>query len=245
MLIAQVSDIHAAPENDHLNRFDQVLIWLAHLQPDVLILTGDLTDGHWQEGYQQIADRLNQQSYPSLILPGNSDDRSQMRSIWGENKWVHDAHGEALHVSHDIGGIRLIGLDSTIDNQDYGSVADHLEWLDKQLSDAHGLPSFLFLHHPVFSSGIPTLDETMCRGLTEMEELIRRRPARIVAISSGHVHRPVAGLFAGIPAYICGSVCPANPVWFGTENVPPANDPPALMIHRYVSNTLTSHQISV
>ena len=32
MLIAQVSDIHAAPENDHLNRFDQVLIWLAHLQ---------------------------------------------------------------------------------------------------------------------------------------------------------------------------------------------------------------------
>jgi len=245
MLIAQVSDIHASPENDHLLRFDQVLNWLTHLQPDVLILTGDLTDEHWQEGYKQIADRLNQQNYPSLILPGNSDDRCLMRSVWDENKWAHDAQGETLHLIHNSGDIRLIGLDSTIDNKDYGSVTDHLEWLDNQLSDAGSPPSLLFLHHHVFASGIPTLDETMCRGITEMENLIRRAPARLLAISTGHVHRPIAGTLAGIPAYICGSVCPANPVWFGTVNVPPANDPPALMIHRYVNNSLTSHHVCV
>mgnify|MGYP004711359683 FL=1 len=118
MLIAQVSDIHASPENDHLLRFDQVLNWLTHLQPDLLTLTGDLTDGHWQEGYRQIADRLSQQNYPSLILPGNSDDRCLMRSVWDENKWAHDAQGKALHLIHNSGGIRLIGLDSTIDNKD-------------------------------------------------------------------------------------------------------------------------------
>ncbi|WP_337023787.1 MULTISPECIES: metallophosphoesterase [unclassified Pantoea] len=71
----QVSDIHASPDNDHLLPFDQVLNWLMHLKPDVLVLTGDLTDGHWQEAYKQIADCLNKQSYPSLILPCNSDDR--------------------------------------------------------------------------------------------------------------------------------------------------------------------------
>ncbi|TPG57552.1 metallophosphoesterase [Ewingella americana] len=245
MLIAQVSDIHASPENDHLFRFDQILNWLTHLQPDVLVLTGDLADGHWQEGYKQIADRLNQQNYPSLILPGNSDDRSLMRSVWGENRWVHNAQGEALHLIHNTSGLRLIGWDSTIDYKDYGSVTDHLEWLDNQLSDTGGPPSLLFMHHHVFASGIPTLDETMCRGLTEMEDLIRRAPARLLAISTGHVHRPIAGMFAGIPAYICGSVCPANPVWFGKVNVPPANDPPALMIHRYVSNSLTSHHVCV
>ena len=245
MLIAQVSDIHASTENDHLFRFDRVLNWLTHLQPDLLVLTGDLTDGHWQEGYKQIADRLNQQNYPSLILPGNSDDRSLMRSVWDENRWALDAQGEALHFTHNMGGIHLIGLDSTIDYKDYGSVADHLRWLDNQLSDADNPPSLLFLHHHVFASGIPTLDETMCRGLPEMEELIRRAPARLLAISTGHVHRPIAGTFAGIPAYICGSVCPANPVWFGTVKAPPANDPPALMIHRYVSNSLTSHHVCV
>lgn len=75
MLIAQVSDIHAAPDNDHLARFDRVLGWLAQLQPDVLVLSGDLTDDGWLEGYQQIAARLRQQRYPSIILPGNSDHR--------------------------------------------------------------------------------------------------------------------------------------------------------------------------
>lgn len=85
----------------------------------------------------------------------------------------------------------------------------------------------------------------MSRGLGKLEELIRRTPARLLAISTGHVHRPIAGTFAGIPAYICGSVCPANPVWFGTVNVPPVGEPPALMIHRYVDNVLTSHHVCV
>lgn len=31
MLIAQISDIHAAPDNDNLARFDNALAWLAPL----------------------------------------------------------------------------------------------------------------------------------------------------------------------------------------------------------------------
>ena len=245
MLIAQVSDIHASPENDCLSRFDRVLTWLAQLQPDVLVLTGDLTDNHWLEGYKQIAARLDRQTFPSLILPGNSDDRLLMRSVWGKNTWPHDTSTDALHFVHDIGNLRLVGVDSTVDNQEYGSVADHLNWLEKQLSDAEGSPSLLFMHHHVFASGIPTLDETLCRDLGQLHALIRDTPNRLLAISAGHVHRSVAGTFAGIPAYICGSVCPANPVWFGTKNVPPIGEPPALMIHRYVSNTLSSHHVCI
>ncbi|WP_225758810.1 metallophosphoesterase [Leclercia sp. Marseille-Q4284] len=161
MLIAQVSDIHAAPDNDHLARFDRVLGWLAQLQPDVLVLSGDLTDDGWLEGYRQIAARLGKVPYASLILPGNSDDRRLMRSVWGENAWAKDACDGALHIA------------------------------------------------------------------------------------SGHVHRPIAGMFAGIPAHICASVCPANPVCFGTERVPPAEDAPGLMIHRYMNSVLTSHHVRV
>ncbi|WP_314412539.1 metallophosphoesterase [Pantoea septica] len=245
MLIAQVSDIHASPENDYLLRFDRVLMWLTLLRPDALVLTGDLTDGHWYEGYKQIAARLSQQSYPSFVLPGNSDDRCLMRSVWGENYWASDTPEKILHFSHDFGSLRLIGLDSTVDIHDYGSVTDHLEWLDSQLSEAESLPSLLFMHHHVFKSGIPALDESMCRGLSKLEDLIERTSARLLVICAGHVHRPVAGTFAGVPAYICGSVCPANPVWFGTENIPPVGEPPALMIHRYASNILTSYHVCV
>lgn len=244
MLIAQVSDIHASSENDHLQRFERVLTWLADLQPDILVLTGDLTDDGWREGYQQIAERLERQNYPSLILPGNSDDRHLMAMIWG-SVGRSDTPTQALHFSHQAGELRLIGLDSTVDRQDYGSVNGHLEWLDKQLNDAGNSPALLFMHHHVFESGIPTLDESMCRGVDLLETLIKNAPARLLAIATGHVHRPVAGTFAGLPAYICGSVCPANPVWFGTENIPPVAEPPALMIHRYVNNRLTSHHVCV
>ncbi|PAW33857.1 metallophosphoesterase [Pantoea vagans] len=245
MLIAQISDIHASSDNDHLCRFDRVLMWLTHLKPDVLVLTGDLTDGYWQEGYTKIAALLDQQSYPSFVLPGNSDDRSLMRSVWGNNKWAYDCPVEAMHFSHHAGDLRLIGLDSTVDAQKHGCVSDRLEWLYKQFNDADAAPALLFMHHHVVESGIPTLDETICRGGDKLEDFIRRNPQSVLAVCSGHVHRSIAGTFAGIPAYICGSICPANPVWFGTPNVPPVSDPPALMIHRFVSNILTSYHVCV
>jgi len=245
MLIAQVTDIHAAPGNENLSRFDRALSWLTHLQPDVLVITGDLTDGQWQEGYRAIAHRLSQHRFPSLILPGNADDRSLMRAIWGEKRWAQDVKGDALHVIHHSGDLRLIGLDSTVVHQDYGSVTEHLDWLERQLNNAGNSPCFLFLHHNVFASGIPPLDKTMCRGLTELEALIRRAPARLLAVATGHVHRSITGVFAGIPASICGSICPANPVWFGSENVPPADDPPVLMVHRYASGAVITHQVCV
>ena len=163
MLIAQVSDIHAAPDNDHLARFDRVLRWLAQLQPDALVLSGDLTDDDGLEGYQQIAARLAKEHYPSLILPGNSDDRRLMRAVWHEDT-AKDACDGALHAVLEVGGLRLIGLDSTVEGHDYGSVAGHLGWLEKQLNRADALQSILFLHHHVFASGIPTLDQTLCRG---------------------------------------------------------------------------------
>lgn len=245
MLIAQVSDIHASPDNDHLARFDRVLTWLAELQPDVLVLSGDLTDEGWHEGYTEIAARLRQQIYPSLIVPGNSDDRLLMRSVWGEGSWTNDACNGALHALYQADGLRLIGLDSTVEGEGHGSVTAHLDWLDNAINSTEASQSILFLHHHVFASGIPTLDQTMCRGLEQMEALIGRSTNRPLAVASGHVHRPVAGIFAGIPAHICASVCPANPVWFGTDNIPPAEDAPGLLIHRYVSGVLTSHHVRV
>lgn len=48
MLIAQLSDIHAAPENDNLLRLHQAINLLLAVKPDVLVVTGDLTDDGWR-----------------------------------------------------------------------------------------------------------------------------------------------------------------------------------------------------
>ncbi len=244
MLIAQITDIHAAPDNDNLSRFDRALQWLDHIAPDALVITGDLMDNHWYAGYQAIAERLSSHPWPSFILPGNADHRASMRAIWGDKMWAGDSAADALNVVADIGDIRLIGLDTTIEGSAAGNVEQHLAWLDKHLT-AQTTTSLLFLHHHVFQSGIPTMDNIMCGGHQRLAEYLQHHPFPPAAIGMGHVHRAVMSHIAGIPAYICGSICPANPLWLGTETVPAVFDPPALMLYRFHHGVLTSHHIAV
>ncbi|ALB64883.1 metallophosphoesterase (plasmid) [Cronobacter condimenti 1330] len=245
MLIAQLSDIHAAPDNLNLTRLDNALTWLTPLNPDVLVLSGDLIDNGWYEGYQRIAERLATFNCRIIILPGNADDRGAMRAVWGPSMWPEAPDNGPLHAVVDTPALRIIGLDSTLEGRAAGSVDAHLSWLSQQLNGACGRQTLLFLHHHVFESGIPTMDALMCQGRDALGVLLGAHPARPLAIATGHVHRPAAGMLAGIPAYICGSICPANPLWLGEAYVPEAGDLPALIVHRYAHDALASHFISV
>lgn len=168
-----------------------------------------------------------------------------MRSTWSNHPWAKDAPGEALHFVADMEGLRLTGLDTTVTCSAAGSVTGHLEWLEKQLYAESGSVSLLFLHHHVFETGISAMDRIMCGGLQEMAEMFAHPPCKPMAIATGHVHRPASSNFAGIPAYICGSICPANPLWFDAEKIPRVADPTLLMIHRFASTRLTSYPVSV
>lgn len=241
MIVAQLTDIHAAPDNDNLVRLARVLEWLEFIQPDALVVTGDLVDDDWFAGYAAIASLLKEQPWPAFLLPGNADNPAMMRACWESDAWTPDA----LHFSVGVKGLRLIGIDTTLKGQAEGSVVEHLPWLERQLAGDKTLPALLFLHHHLFPSGIPTMDQIMCRGSRELAGLLNLYPGRTLAIATGHVHRPIASQLAGVPAYICGSICPANPAWFGGEMVPPANDPTALMLHRLQDGALTSHHVCV
>ncbi|RJT39808.1 metallophosphoesterase [Rahnella woolbedingensis] len=245
MIIAQISDIHAAPENDNLTRLECALAWLDSVKPDVLVITGDLTDNDWRDGYTKISACLNSRTYPKFILPGNSDNRRVMRSVLHNDLNADGEGDQAMHFVADMGEIRLIGLDATIPGASAASAGEHIPWLEKALSAKGNTASMLFMHHHVFPSGIPPLDDIMCGDAQKLGAFLRQNPQRPLAIATGHVHRPVAGTLAGIPAYICGSICPANPLWFGTVSVPPANDPPALMVHRFIDGSVVSHHVSL
>lgn len=195
MIIAQLSDIHAHEHNDNLTRLDRALAWLDPMSPDALVLTGDLIDDDWFDGYEIIAGKLNERSFPSFILPGNSE------------------------------------------------VGEHLPWLTDILATDGPTASILFMHHPVIRSGITPLDQIMCLDAAKLAECLSDHLRKPLAITSGHVHRPMAGNLAGIPAYICGSLCPENPLWFGSDIVPPVNNCLSFMIHRYADGELVTHPV--
>jgi 3',5'-cyclic AMP phosphodiesterase CpdA len=243
MLIAQMSDIHASAENDNLSRLDRAISWLESIRPHVVVLTGDLVEGNWPEGYKLITAALQRLECRSLILPGNADERAVMREAMPEvDYWVHkpqmhfvECHGEAL----------IIGLDVSIDGENYGDVTGSLRWLQRTLaSDLPGIP-LLFTHHHVFRCGISPIDDVMCRGADALGDLLSVSGRRPVAIFSGHVHRSISSSLAKIPAHICGSICPANPLLLDPSRQPPVTDPPALMIHDLRNGELVSSYISV
>ncbi|MBB4274389.1 metallophosphoesterase [Rhizobium mongolense] len=242
MLIAQISDIHASPGNDGLARLMRAISWLATMQPAVVVVSGDLVNGGWREGYRQIIAALQSLACRILILPGNVDDRTVMREAipeaghWGDDEKMHFAepHGDAL----------IVGLDTCVDGHAHGDVTDHLAWLRQTLaSGPSGIP-LLFTHHHVFLTGISPLDDVMCRGADALGDLLSSGIRRPIAICSGHVHRPMSSLIAGIPAYICGSICPANPLLLDPTREPPVTDPPALMIHDLRNGRLVSSHVS-
>ena len=91
-----------------------------------------------------------------------------------------------------------------LDTLDEGSHAGRLcearlDWLRARLEEAAGRPVYLFMHHPPFAVGIPSLD---CIALAEPERLAAiLAPHRNVRhLFYGHVHRPVCGSWRGIPA---------------------------------------------
>lgn len=242
MLIAQLSDIHAAPENDNLVRLHQAIDWLLAVKPDVLVVTGDLTDDGWREGYEAIADELQRLPCRALLLPGNADDKQVMCASLAQ--FAQRAADAPLHFYELFDGLPVIGVDVTVHGESRGDILPHLAWLDTALRAAPQ-PAMVFLHQHLFASGIAPLDSAMCDGGPELAQLLARLPHPPLALSCGHVHRPASAMFAGIPAYICGSVCLANPLMLDAQRVPPVTDPTGLMVHDIRAGKCVSHFVSV
>lgn len=244
MIVAQISDIHAAPSNDNMLRLDRALSWLGVLEPDALVVSGDLIDDDWTDGYAEIAVRLDGLCCSVLVVPGNSDDRRAMQEAFATRSGaVEDC--DAMHFKAEIEGLRLVGIDTCLIGTPAGDVAQHLRWLEQTLDEPGVHATLLFSHHHLVASGIPPMDAVMARGTIELSRLLGQCSLAPIAISSGHVHRPMSAMLAGIPAHICGSICPANPLWFGGPNIPAANDPPMIMVHRFTEDGLVSSHVAV
>jgi len=67
------------------------------------------------------------------------------------------------------------------------------------------------------------LDEWMCSGLDKLETFIKHPLGQTTAHLRRACSRTDSGTFAEIPAYICSSICPASPLWFGSTIVPSAH----------------------
>ena len=238
MIVAQLSDIHADGSAERLGRLDQVLDWLKPMQPDAIIVSGDLAEYEHEQSYGAIADRLEATGSPFYIVPGNVDDHHEMAKVFGSQTGLRDRR--PLNCIGRVGDtLQVIGLDVTVAGAHHGDAAPVLDWLANAL-DADGPPALIFQHQHPFPCGIDDKDRNICRNGEMLAHVIADARTPVLGLTCGHVHRPMFTRFADRPATMAPSVTRANRLRLDGKS-PEISDPPGLLLHHFREGLFVTH----
>lgn len=243
-VIVQLSDPHigAAWQGvDPVPRWRAAIDAVRRLAPSpaAILLTGDLTEHGSEDDYDVVAAGLAEIGAPAHILAGNHDARAPLRRRFG----LDGAPGAPIHQAVDIGGLRLVTLDTTRPGSPAGELAPaQLDWLDAELAAASGRPTLLAMHHPPFALGIPAWDAI---GLAEPDRTalaaILRRHDQVRLIVAGHVHRLIVGACGGRRAMTAPSTYLQARLRFGAEEIELVDLPGGFLVHAFDGHEITSH----
>lgn len=168
--------------------------------PDLLLVTGDLSQDASPASYQFLARRLDEIGIPTFWLPGNHDDSEVLRACFTGNQ----IHAETRIL---VGPWQIIMLDSTLKGEVHGRVSESqlgfLETALNQYPDRHAL---VCLHHQALDTGSEWLDH---KGLRD-SQLLRNRLAlhdNVRGVLWGHVHQESQQTIDGVEWMSTPSSC--------------------------------------
>jgi 3',5'-cyclic-AMP phosphodiesterase len=199
MLLAQISDLHVTARGQRL--FDRIdtpaflVRAVAHLngltpRPDFVWITGDLVDQGSPAEYAHLRDILAGLQMRWAVMPGNHDDRANLRSAF--DREVHPSQsGEFLQYVIEDYPLRLIALDTLIPGESGGRLCPaRLQWLADRLGERPDRPTVIAMHHPPFLTGLAEMDTINCDNSAALGAIVAEHP-QIERIVCGHVHRPM------------------------------------------------------
>lgn len=243
MLICQISDLHVRPPGElayrRVDTAGYVRRCVSHIlgqqpRPDVVVVTGDLTDRGQPEEYVHLASLLAPLSMPVYLIPGNHDEREALRTVFRQHQYLSTA-GEFLHYAVSLGALQLFGLDTVVPGEGGGLLcARRLRWLEEQLDAHRDAPIIILMHHPPFATGILHMDRVGLRFAHPLEPIIRRHP-NVERILCGHLHRTIFRRFGGTIVTTCPS--PAHQVVLDFMPDAPSQfvmEPPGYLLHRWI-----------
>jgi Icc protein len=174
------------------------------VRPDAMVFTGDLADKGDPDAYTKLrsmVEPLARRLDAKLVwLMGNHDDRGALR------RDLLDQFDDGSPVDDvvDLGGLRLIILDTTVPGAHHGELdVKQLKWLKRILATRAPLGSILAMHHPP----IPCVQERATvvelRGQKALAEVVRGSDIR--TILGGHLHYSTSAMFANIPVSVAAA----------------------------------------
>jgi 3',5'-cyclic-AMP phosphodiesterase len=208
--IVQISDLHIKPPGalaygkvDTAKALERCVATLNAFTPapDFVVISGDLADTPNTDEYDHLKRLLAPLKLPFAGIPGNHDSREMMRAAFPDAPYASSSG--ALNQNIAVGELDLLLLDSSVPGKPHGELeASTLQWLEQTLSSSAARPALLFLHHPPFIAGIWHMDLQNLRNASELADIVKRHP-HVRMIATGHLHRAIVTMFAGVPCTIC------------------------------------------
>ena len=247
-LLVQLSDPHIGADwgdRDSVATLSATVDAVRALEPrpDAVLITGDLADHAAGPEYEQLRELAARIDAPLHVLPGNHDDRAELRRHFD----VGGTNGEPIQYATDLAALRLVVLDSTRPGEDGGELdAGRLAWLEAALAEARDTPTILALHHPPLRTGVPIYDEIGLPaedGLA-LRSIVERHP-QVRGIVGGHLHWTVVGGVGGRPVLVAPSTYVQALLDFDADEIRLSAEPPGFSVHAWLDGELVSYVLTV
>ncbi len=144
IVIAHISDLHCGSRYHIPSLASRVIDELNELAPDIVVVTGDLTDMGFRQEFKQAHRLLSRlECSHQMVLMGNHDARN-----------VGDEHFAELFGKRSFGmvygNVRILGIDSSEPDLDSGRVGrSRYRWMEEQFSDPDEFTVIAMHHHLV------------------------------------------------------------------------------------------------
>ncbi|MGK0171573.1 MAG: Icc protein [Gammaproteobacteria bacterium] len=249
MLIAQITDLHALPGAEKLDgildtnaRIEAAVHHLRLLEPspDIIVVTGDLTENGDADSYTGLRTQLAHLDVPIFVVPGNHDRRSELRTAFSDHAYIPKSG--FIQYSIEYLPVRIIGLDTLHEGSGGGRLCSkRLRWLRSTLARAPTRDTMIIMHHPPFETGISWMDQAEFIGRDEFTDIVSVN-RQIKAILCGHLHRPITSHLGNAVVSVAPSTCYQVHLDLAPVSRPRIIlEPPACYLHQWTGDSLVTH----
>jgi 3',5'-cyclic-AMP phosphodiesterase len=191
--IAQISDIHCGELTFEEEVMRSIVDRINRMEPDVVVVVGDLTAAGYEWEFEQAAEWLEQIEAPKVVIPGNHDSRNvgyiHFKRLFGERfsrfrQAFNPERAERIRAS----GFTVVAVDSSDPDLNEGHIGrERYPWIRAQFDEPDDIKIFAIHHHLVSIPGtgrernIITDAGDLLAVLTSLD---------IDVILSGHKHVP-------------------------------------------------------
>lgn len=214
--IAHISDPHFLADGKRLygavdteGNLERALRQLEHsdIRPEALVFTGDLADLGEPDAYRSLRAMVEpvaaRMGAEVVWVMGNHDERLQYSELLFD---VAATEAPQDRV-YDLGGLRVISLDTTVPGYHHGALTDaQLDWLSAELSTPAPHGTLIGVHHPPVPTPLLWAMEMLeLHGQDRLADVIRGTDVR--GILGGHLHYSTHSTFAGVPVSVASATC--------------------------------------